>query len=395
MPKKLLSTLKNTSLPTRLVVVILSAVFLGNFLSWYQAQFIYTFSLFFKEILSFFLPFVVIAFVLSGILSLKKNAPLALLMLIGVIIVSNFCTSLVAFFSGKLLIEYISEGIKTAGLHASISMEPLWAFTLRPLIAPERALLLALTLGLTGSFFSVPSLENFTCRFKEIIEKILNHAFIPLLPIYVLGFLLKIIHEGALATLFESYGKTCLFFIIVQNVYQLFLYFVTAGFSLSKAMFYIKNSMPSYVTAFGTMSSSSTIPVTIQCMKKNIDNPSFAEMATPILANMHLAGDCISVPILALTTLFIFTGTIPTFLIFIKFIFYFCLTMLAATGVPGGGIIVMIPILKSILGFSPEMVGIITTLYLVTDGFSTACNVMGDNALAILVNKLLKKINVF
>ena len=69
--------------------------------------------------------------------------------------------------------------------------------------------------------------------------------------------------------------------------------------------------------------------------------------------------------------------------------------MLAATGVPGGGIIVMIPILKSILGFSPEMVGIITTLYLLTDGFSTACNVMGDNAVAILVNKLLKKINVF
>ena len=68
--------------------------------------------------------------------------------------------------------------------------------------------------------------------------------------------------------------------------------------------------------------------------------------------------------------------------------------MLATSGVPGGGIIVMIPILKAILGFTPEMVGVITTLYLLQDSLGTAGNVMGDGALVIIVNKILKKLRI-
>ena len=76
------------------------------------------------------------------------------------------------------------------------------------------------------------------------------------------------------------------------------------------------------------------------------------------------------------------------------FVFYFCLTMLAVSGVPGGGIIVMIPILKANLGFTPAMISIITALYLLQDSFGTAANVMGDGALTILVNKVLNKLGI-
>ena len=395
MLKPVFLRLKNTSLPTRLLVVICAAVLFGNFLSMFQIQLVYTFSIIFKEVLSFALPFVIISFVLSGILSMKKNAPLVLLILIVAIIISNFCTSTTSFFVGKTLLPYLHDGVQAKGLNVLTPLKPLWWFTLTPLIASEKALLLSLSLGLFGSFFTMPALEQTVSHMKVIVEKILNGFFIPLLPLYVLGFLLKLIYEGALRSLFSSYGKTCLFFIILQIIYQLFLYLVASGFSPSRALMHIKNALPSYLTAFGTMSSSSTIPVTVNCMEKNTGNRSFSEMATPILANVHLAGDCVAVPMLALTTLFIFTGTVPSFGKFMIFIFYFCITMLAATGVPGGGILVMIPILKSILGFTPEMAGVVTTIYLVTDGFSTANNVMGDNALAMLVNKILKKLKIF
>ena len=67
------------------------------------------------------------------------------------------------------------------------------------------------------------------------------------------------------------------------------------------------------------------------------------------------------------------------------------MSMLAVSGIPGGGIIVMQPILQSILGFSPDMLSIITTLYILQDSLGTGANSMGDGALIIIVNNILKR----
>jgi len=68
--------------------------------------------------------------------------------------------------------------------------------------------------------------------------------------------------------------------------------------------------------------------------------------------------------------------------------------MFAVSGIPGGGIIVMMPLLISILGFNPQMISMITALYLLLDCFGTSANVMGDGALVIMIHKILKKIGL-
>ena len=142
------------------------------------------------------------------------------------------------------------------------------------------------------------------------------------------------------------------------------------------------------------MSSTATIPVTVQCTEQNTGNHALSAMATPILANIHLLGDAISTPILALVTLFIFQGVLPDPAVYSVFVAYFCINMLAVAGIPGGGIIVMIPILKMVLGFDDMMISIITTLYFLQDGLGTAGNVMGDGALMIIINKILKRLKI-
>ncbi len=137
------------------------------------------------------------------------------------------------------------------------------------------------------------------------------------------------------------------------------------------------------------MSSTATIPVTVIAGEKNTHNRPLVDIAAPILANVHLVGDSIAVPILALVTLYLFFGTMVPPATFAIFIWYFCQAMLAVSGVPGGGIMVMIPILESILGFTPEMISLITALYVLQDAFGTATNVMGDGALMIIVNKII------
>jgi Na+/H+-dicarboxylate symporter len=212
--------------------------------------------------------------------------------------------------------------------------------------------------------------------------------------LYVLGFLVEINHQGVLMQLFQTYGKTFALIILLQIIVLFIAYFIAAQWNFIQAIRYIRIAMPSYLTAFGTMSSTATIPLTVQCAEENTGNHGLSAMATPILANIHLLGDAISTPMLALVTIFIFQGTLPNPGVYTVFVSYFCINMLAVAGIPGGGIIVMIPILKTVLGFDDMMISVITTLYFLQDGLSTAGNVMGDGALMIMINKILQRLKI-
>ncbi len=382
------------SLPLQLIAIIAFAVLAGHLLPVGAMRASYTFSLVFKEILGAFLPLIVFSFVIAGVLSFKKNAPLILSLLMGSIVLSNAVVSLFAYGIGRLIVPVLTKNLDLSSCGAVRELVPFFSIKLPPFIASEKALFAALLFGTLLSFFSLPQVERGLLRLKVWVEIILNRLFIPLLPLYVLGFLLQIQYEGVFATLFRSYGSTFVCIVGLHFIYLALYYWVAAHFSKKQATFYFKNAVPSYLTAFSTLSSTATIPVTINSAVKNTGNRALANVAVPIMANVHLVGDGISTPLLALVTMQVFLGFMPDLLTYAIFVGYFCLTMLATSGVPGGGIIVMIPILKSQLGFTPEMISIITTLYLLQDAFGTAGNVTGDGALMIIIDKMLRRLGL-
>jgi Na+/H+-dicarboxylate symporter len=65
----------------------------------------------------------------------------------------------------------------------------------------------------------------------------------------------------------------------------------------------------------------------------------------------------------------------------------------AIAAVPGGGILVMLPLLETHLGFSGEMSALITALYILFDPAVTIMNVLGNSALVIFISKLFAKLN--
>ncbi len=77
--------------------------------------------------------------------------------------------------------------------------------------------------------------------------------------------------------------------------------------------------------------------------------------------------------------------------VFAGFIFYWALQMIAAPGVPGGLSQAAVAVLQSVLGFNAEAIGLMITLYIAMDSFGTACNVTGDGAIAVIVNKFYAK----
>lgn len=385
---------KILSLPVQLLLVLAGAVCLGSFLPLPLSRGIYTASFLIKELLEFALPFVVFFFISSGIMAFKKNSLAMVGLLLGIVFASNYLTALYTYCFGSMIVDGLAFNTSSLVHLGSNMMQPLFSLGIMPLCGSEKAMLAALFTGIGLSFVSFPQLTKVIAQGKQSIEWGLANLFIPVLPLYVLGFFLKMTVEMPLLKLFSVYGLIFAAAVGMQVVYLMGTYFLVAGMRVQRAIKLFMTALPSYVTALGTMSSIAALPVSVVTAEQNSGNKALAQFAMPILANIHLMGDAVSVPLFCLATMKVFTGTLPLFSTYLLFITYFCLTMLAVSGIPGGGIIVMLPLLKSLFHFSPEMLSLMTALYLLQDAFGTAANVMGDGALVVFINTISIKLGL-
>jgi len=289
--------IKKLSLPFQLLLVLLCVTLFGNILPISAMELFYSISLVFKECLGFLLPFIVFSFITTGILSFKKNAPVVLGILLTCIIFSNSIVAFFSYFIGKTFLPFLAVTIDPSHLTETKNLTPLFSIKLPTLIKSDIAMIAAVITGITLSFISIPHVQQTISNLKNIVETIINKLFIPILPLYVFGFLLDINHQGVFVQLFQTYGKTFALIVALQIVVLFLIYFIAASFNLPQTISYIQTALPSYMTAFGTMSSTATIPVTVQCAEINTGNKGLAAMASPILANIHLLGDAISTPI--------------------------------------------------------------------------------------------------
>ena len=149
----------------------------------------------------------------------------------------------------------------------------------------------------------------------------------------------------------------------------------------------LQTMLPAYATALGTSSSAATIPVTLNCALNNKVSEPIASFTIPLCATIHLPGSTLK--IVAFSLAFMYFSHMPIdFGTFVEFIFIIGITMIAAPGVPGGAIMAAIGVIQSILGFNEELIGLMITVYLAIDSFGTACNVTGDGALAVIMDKI-------
>ena len=176
--------------------------------------------------------------------------------------------------------------------------------------------------------------------------------------------------------------------IFAMHVILLLVQFTIAGLiSKRNPVKALLTMMPAYVTALGTQSSAATIPVTLMQAKKNGVNEDIADFVIPLCATIHLAGSTLKIVSCAVAVMYM-TG-LPTGLdLFSGFIMMLGITMVAAPGVPGGAIMAAIAILQSMLGFDQTLTGLMVALYITMDSFGTACNVTGDGAIALVVNRI-------
>merc|ERR1719468_491683 len=152
---------------------------------------------------------------------------------------------------------------------------------------------------------------------------------------------------------------------------------------------FIANMTNAFTTAFGTGSSSATLPVTISLLeeKNNVD-PRICRFVLPIGATINMDGTALYEAVAA-----IFISQINAMELSFGQILAVSITATAASigaaGIPQAGLVTMVMVLETV-GLPAEDVTIILAVDWLLDRFRTAINVLGDSIGAGLVYHLSK-----
>lgn len=403
-----LSFLSRIKLPLLLVLLITAVLFLGNYIPLNLKELFYSISLSLKSILEFFLPLIIFSYLSSCILSFKKGVIAFISILLIIVFLSNFLGSIVSYGSYLLVFNKINTLDHSSISSTSDTLSSLWTLGLPKLLSNDSALFLSLILSVSITFirsfaqkYQINNLLILTSSFEKLINFLkriaslfLTRFFIPLVPLFILGFIISLQHSGSLNKIISSYLPVFLLVISTQALYLGFLFLVITKFNINQSFTYIRNTLPAAIAGFSTMSSAAAMPLTLLAAEKNTNNPSIAQVLIPATVNIHMVGNSIAMPIMAISCLLTFDVPFPDFHSFIFFGLSFALAQFAVSAVPSGGIFIMIPLMEKFLGFSPEMISLITTLNILLDPPVTASSIFGNSALAIFLNNLFIKIKI-
>lgn len=369
----------------QLIFAIFLASYFYSSLSVDAIRFFLTISSCLKELLIFILPFLLFSFLSVALSAIAQNGMSFVFLLIGVVFSSNFINILV---SGSFGFFILSDRITTNVISENIAISPLFSLGIPEFASTTTALIAGFIIGVLNSFYPNKYISFFIKLIHGYVMKFMKNFFVPLLPIFVSGFLLKLFAEGRMTGFVKTNSYICLMICGFLLFYLLLWLFFAASFKKDKAVEILRNTFPAIITAFSTMSSAAALPLSLAAAEKNTKDKILADTVMPLTLNFHMVGDTIIVPILAMTVMIAFNHPLPSFHNFIMFGIFFVLNKFAGGGVPSGTIMVTVPVLKSYLGFDDAMIAFTIAFYGVIDPIATAGNVAANNFFVIIFQKM-------
>lgn len=385
----MLKSFKLGLLPKVLIAIALGIV-LGTFIpDWFIRIFV-TFNEIFSQLLNFLVPLIILGLVAPAIADMGGRAGKMLLITVGLAYVATFISGFMAYGTSMSIFPYIIEANNASqDLVQNNTLTPYFSISIPPLMSVMTALFLAFLLGLGISKILGESLKNMLNEFKDIISMSINYVIIPLLPWHIFGIFLNITQSGQIMSIMTVFIQI-IGIIFALHIVVLILQFSVAGIITKRNPFKLLVTMlPAYFTALGTQSSAATIPVTLKQTIKNKVNEDVAGFVIPLCATIHLSGSTLKIVSCAIALMMMHNTPVEAS----NMIYFICMlgvVMVAAPGVPGGAIMAAISVLQSILGFDESQIALMIALYITMDNFGTACNVTGDGAIALIIDKIYK-----
>ena len=338
----------------------------------------------FGQFIKFFVPFIIIGLVTPAISDTGRAAGRTLLLTMGI----AYASTLFAGYFAYAVSSCVFPAIMSGGLQneATRTFPAYFALKIPPLMDITTALAVAFLIGLGIVATKAELLERAAHELRDIVSRALEKAFVPLLPFYVLATMADLTGSGRLALV----GGGCLKIMglaIATTTAVLLIQFTIAGIATRRnPLKALWTMLPAYLAGWGCCSSAATIPYTLAQTRKNGVSEETADLVIPLCANVHLAGSMANMVVYA-AGLAVLAGDPLSILAFTQYILLVSITAVASPGVPGGVVLACASVAETGLGFPADRYAIMIAIYMALDGMGTACNLTGDGAIAIVVDK--------
>ena len=372
----------------KILIAIALGVGMGLIAPAWLVRIFVTFNGIFSQFLGFAIPLIILGLVTVAIADIGKGAGKMLLLTVAIAYGSTVLAGTISYLTGAAVFPSMVD--TSASLNAVSSAEEPTAYfsvSIPPMMNVMTALVMAFMLGLGLAVLEKDNLKNVAHDFEEIVIKTIKAAIIPLLPLYIFGIFLNMTYVGQVFAILTVFIKIIGIIFLIHIGILILQFCIAGGFARKNPFKLLWNMMPAYFTALGTQSSAATIPVTLEQTKKNGVSEDVAGFTVPLCATIHMSGSMLKIVACALA-LMMMKGMPYDFGMVFGFICMLAITMVAAPGVPEGAIMAALGVLQSMLGFDQEAQALMIALYIAMDSFGTACNVTGDGAIAIIIDKI-------
>ncbi len=376
----------------RILIAIALGVALGHIFTLPWVRIFVTFNSIFGQFLGFIIPLIILGLVTPAIADIGKGAGKLLLITVGIAYADTVIAAILSYTTGTTFFpSLIGNGAQTLDpVEKSAEILPYFTVNIPAALDVMSALVLSFIMGLGIAYGGHKVLRDATNEMKAIIVGVIERVIIPLLPVYIFGIFLNMTFSGDVMRMMTVFAKIIVV-IFALHIFVLIYQYLIAGAIVRRNPFrLLANMFPAYLTALGTSSSAATIPVALKQTRKNGVSEGVAGFVIPLCATVHLSGSAMKITACAFT-IALLEGMPTDFPLFLHFIMVLAIFMVAAPGVPGGAIMAALAPLGSILGFGENEQALMIALYIAMDSFGTACNVTGDGAIALVVDKLNRK----
>ncbi|MBR6586166.1 MAG: cation:dicarboxylase symporter family transporter [Kiritimatiellae bacterium] len=374
----------------RIAVAIILGIAIGGFVPSEIVRGVNTFTSVFDQFIKFMVPLIIVGLVAPAIAETGRGAGKMLLCTVSIAYASTLFAGFLGYFvSVATFPSLVSADAAKAVEEAAKTFAPYVTIKIPPMLDVMSALVVSFIMGLGMIFAESDVLKRGFVEFRTIITKAISVALVPLLPFYIFGIFLDMTAAGKTKTVLAAFAAIIAVFTLLTLVVILVQFCIAGAIARKNPFKAIYTMLPAYLTALGTSSSAATIPVTRAQTIKNGVSPETADFVVPLCATVHLAGSTVKLVSCAVALLLMAGSTaqinVATFAGFIAMI---GIVMVAAPGVPGGAVMAALGILESMLGFDQAQLALMITLYVATDSIGTACNITGDGAIAMIMNRI-------
>ena len=382
--------IKKLGLLPLIIISIIVGIALGNVLPLGVVRVFTTFNALFSQFLGFMVPLIIVGLVTPAIADVGKGAKKLLLITVLLAYCDTVLSGLLSYSVGSWLFPSLINTQDTfEQVKSATAIEPYFTINIPALFDIMSGLVFSFIAGLCITSQRLNNLYGVFSDLSKVVDAVIRNVIIPILPLYIFGIFLNMTYSG------EVYHMVLVFAKIIVVIFALHIIILLYQFSIAGAIVkknpfvLLKTMLPAYFTALGTSSSAASIPVTLQQTINNGVSKGIAGFVVPLCATIHMSGSVMKITACALT-ICILNGMAHDFMLFFGFILLLSIMMVASPGVPGGSIMAALAPLASVLGFDSEAQALMIALYIAMDSFGTACNVTGDGAIALIVDKVTK-----